>query len=723
MKTIVSLGVLLALTASDRAAAAANWASVRRTALRPPSFFTANQGQLPCLDQLGIRYYARTADCDVGFAPGRVFFNLKRGESAEVAPRHIARGVMFSLELGSGGSTPEALQPLSSYSNYFTGAASADWRTRVPHYATIRYREVFPGIDAVFFFGEDDGLTYEFLVAPGADPSQIELRYSDITQVKRLPQGGIVLCTAVGNVLDCRLRCLQVINEQPRVVAATYQITGPRSYGFTLLEPHDRTQTLIIDPTLHFSSYVGIGQFRSAAVDHAGNFYAAGGGGVDFPVTPGAYDTTHNSPDNSDVTVVKVAPNGTVVWSTFLGGSKEDYAYVCDVNRRGELYVSGRAGEGFPTTPGAYDPTFNGGAGNPVHTPADAFITKLSADGTRLIYSTYLGGSKNDIGRGIHVTPTGELVISANTGSEDFPTTPGVVLPKNPGGPSHGYVAKLSADGSELVFSTYLGTTNARNEFIFAVAEDKRGNYWFAGSTTGTDWGTLAMTPDAQQPSRGGGKNELYIGKLSADGTKLVYLSWFGGSSLEWIETEGLNDAQGNFYIAGQTLSKDFPTTPGAYQQVTRGFSDAFVAKFNVDGSLGACTLFGGESPKDESFWGPALDPKGNIYCAGLIRSDGLATTDAFQTKHQGEGDAFVAIFDPTMSRMLYGSYLGGTGHEKGRFVAVAPDGTAAYVVGHTSSPDYPVHKPPWSPEIGKFMAFVAKFDTADIARQPTSSE
>lgn len=464
-----------------------------------------------------------------------------------------------------------------------------------------------------------------------------------------------------------------------------------------------------MESTLRYSSAFSIGQFRAAVVDSEGNLYLAGGAGVDFPATPGAYDTDSNG--GGDVGVAKVDADGNLIWATYLGGPREDYAYVCAVNDIGELYVSGRAGEGFPTTSGAFDESFNGGVDNPVHDPADAFITKLSSDGSRLIYSTYLGGSGQDIGRAIHLHPTGEVVIAAGTESRDFPTTPDALLPENPGGRNHGYIAKLSADGSHLIFSTYLGTTNSSNEYIFSVAEDNRRNYWFAGSTKGTDWGSLTITPDAFQPERSSGQVEMFVGKLSLDGKKLVYLTWFGGSGAEWLETEGFNDASGNFYITGVITSPDFPTTPGAYQSRINVEHGGFVARINADGSLGASTVF------DSALWGPAIDSRGNIYCSGSTEMSGLATPEAFQTMHKGAGDAFLAVFDPTLSTLLYGSYLGGSEHEKGRFVAVLPDASAVYVVGHTSSTDFPLVNAPWNPELGSWRSFVAKFDLSDIIR------
>jgi Tol biopolymer transport system component len=167
-------------------------------------------------------------------------------------------------------------------------------------------------------------------------------------------------------------------------------------------------------------------------------------------------------------------------------------------------------------------------------------------------------------------------------------------MPNHPGGRVNGFISRLSADGSQLLFSTYLGTTNASMEFIFSLAEDEQGNYWFAGSTNGTDLGALQVTANALQPEHGGGDSDMYVGKISPDGRRLLYLTWLGGSGGELIETEGINDGQGNLYIAGWTSSADYPTTVGAYQrQYGGGLCDGFVTKISPDGHLVASTLLG----------------------------------------------------------------------------------------------------------------------------------
>jgi len=615
-------------------------------------FFVQNKGQVGSSDVL---YYAAGADSRVNFMKGQVFLEQIAAGARGSELAEVERDTII-VSVGDETAVPVAGDLLPSYSSYFFGSDRSGWHSKAGHARKIRYEDVYPGVDLEFSFTESGQLDSQYIFSPGA------LKY-----------GG------TGPVLSGSLR-------------------GEAS-----------AQASLIPMTLKFAGLASIGQWRTCVVDDAGSLYLAGDVGPDFPATAGAFDEEHGA--GADVGVMKLDAAGKVVWATFMGGPKEDYAYVSAVSKKRELYVSGRASVGFPTTEGAFDETFNGGVSNaPIHDEVDAFVTRISADGSSLIYSTYLGGSGQDIGRAIHLHPSGEVVITDNTSSKDFPTTPGALLETAPVGAYNGYVTKLNADGSDLIFSTYLGTENARNEFVFGVAEDLRGNYWFEGSTTGRDWGRLAITPDALQPTHGGGKNECFVGKISGDGKRLVYLSWLGGSDREWIETEGMNDSEGNFYIAGQTLSPDFPTTKGAYQTEKRGFSDGFVVKIGVDGSLQRSTRFGGDSPGDENFWGPALDPQGNVYCAGLMRSQGLATAGAFQTREAGKGDGFLAVFDPNLSQLLYGSYLGGSELEAARFVAVAPDGSAAYLVGHSGSSDFPVIKSPWSPELSVEMTFVGKF-------------
>jgi hypothetical protein len=405
-----------------------------------------------------------------------------------------------------------------------------------------------------------------------------------------------------------------------------------------------------------------------------------------------------------------------------IGGPSEDYAYVSAVNERGELYVAGRAGDEFPTTPGAFDRTFNGGRGGGPHEPTDAFVVKLSSEG-ELIYSTYIGGSGDDNGRAIHLLPSGKLIVAGgNTTSADLPTDegtlPGPVLNPRRGGVRDSWVAVVAEDGGSLDFLTYFGSRDDSSmrgdETIRAVGVDSDGNIWIGGATQGSD---LAPTPDAFQKRRGSphGTSEAYIAKLSMDGRRLVYFSWLGGDGEDEIETEGVSDAGGNFFVAGSTGSSDFPTTSGAFQSRRKGskgdgsfsVADGWVARIDHDGSLRVATLYGG-SAGPEGFFGPVVDLAGNIYATGRFRSSDLSiTTNAFQLSKAGSSghDAVLVVFTPDGKRLLYGSYFGGSGIDMGRHIGIHPDGRSVYVIGETNSTDLPLVRAPQPTPSGAFLA------------------
>ncbi|GEM_PF-1339148 len=691
--------------------------TIRQIQIFRQAYFIENQGQL---NNPEIKYYASFPNVDIGFAPGKIYFNIVRWR--EIEPQNpfddpewiFDGGLMYDLKIGNGDVSPQATDILSGYSNFFLGKNPQTWRTHVPHYNRIVYKDVYPGIDLTYFFDEHNQLTYEYLVSPYADVSPIELKFDAVKDILSVDSTQIKILTDMGEMKDGELVCYQMLDGIPRLVASTFRKTGKNSYRVELLDNYDHSRPLTIDPTVAFSTYWGTGpaQNRTVVIDSAGNIYMSGGTrSTDWPVTPGAYDTVHSGTGWQDVVSAKFDSNGNVIWSTFIGGPKEDYAYVSAVNGSGELYLAGRAGTGFPTTPGAFDNSFNGGhaVGN-VHTATDAFVAKLSPAGDQLLYSTYIGGNGNDNGRAIHLLPSGELIIGGgNSDSDNLPVTPGAYK-TSLGGQKDSWVAKLSADGSSLIFLTYFGPNNDNqgDETIRALGVDASGNIWIGGTTGGTDFVT---TPDAFQPIRGGGISEAYIAKLSSDGTSLIYLSWLGGSGFDEIETEGVVDSQGNFYVVGSTASPDFPTTPGAFQSTLRGGGNTFdgdgwVARINNDGTLGMATLYGGSNQGPEGFFGPVVDAAGNVYCTGRVQSnDCPITPDAFQSQYGGVKDAIIAIFSPDGTQLLYGSYCGGSEKDFGRHIGIHPNSSAIYIIGETFSNDFPLVNAPQTTPGGAFLA------------------
>lgn len=441
---------------------------------------------------------------------------------------------------------------------------------------------------------------------------------------------------------------------------------------------------------LRFATYWGSGpaDLRAIAFDPAGNVIAAGGSpNPDWPRTRPRFGPG----GGSDIVVGKWTPGGAQLWSVVIGGTGEDYAYVAATNAVGEIYVGGRSGPDFPTTPGAFTEKFSGGTGGGPHGPTDGFLLKLSPTGD-LLAATQLGGTSDDNIRAIEVLRSGKVAVAGgNTLSKDLPTDagelPGPVLKPHHGGRKDAFVAVFHPNLDKVDFVTYFGPNDddrrTGDETIRSLGEAPNGELWLGGTTWGTD---LQPTPDAFQKVRGAGK-EAYIARISSDGRELRYFSWLGGEGGDEIETEGTADEAGDFYVAGATTSRDFPTTEHAHQRElygSRGRMDGWVARISLDGSLGMATLYGGFS-SDEALFGAAVGPRGNVYAAGPFHSPDLVTTQgALQPRAPKPGgwdvNVGLVVFD-SEGRLQYATYLGGSGYDGSRHVAVHRSGTVAVAI------------------------------------------
>lgn len=410
-----------------------------------------------------------------------------------------------------------------------------------------------------------------------------------------------------------------------------------------------------------------------------------------MPVTPGAWQPRYAGDDpalghggvyGGDCYLARISPDGSrVLAATYFGGSKQERnVYGLALDSQGNVVITtATRSPNAPTTIGCFQPAFGGG-------PSDMLVAKLSSDLTRLIWCTYVGGSQDDFPRGgLTLDEQDDVYVVGTSNSPNFPTTPGVSQARL-NGPRDSAIVKLKADGSGLVFSTLLGGSG-EDDAIMGVCLDSAGYIYVAGHTRSTDF---PVTLGAAQ-GRAGGQSDGYLARLAPDASRILYATYLGGRGNEFAEHRPWLMPDRSLLLAGFCGSADFPTTTGAYQRKLHGTGDGFLVKLSPDGTTFVfSTLLGGSG--GDNFLMPSVDAEGNIWVVGNTSSrDFPVTPDALQTRFGGGSeDAAVARFSPDGTRLLYATYLGGRGDEMVRSIAFGPDG-AIYLVGSTSSPDFPV--------------------------------
>ncbi|MFB3894967.1 MAG: beta strand repeat-containing protein [bacterium] len=423
------------------------------------------------------------------------------------------------------------------------------------------------------------------------------------------------------------------------------------------------------------ANYLDLNWHGDIAVDKDGDVYISGRtNSSDFPTTPNAIDISFNGA--VDAFVSKLNSDGSILlYSTYLGGTGEDYGGGIAIDNSGNAYITGLTySSDFPTTPSAFDPSFNG--------VYDAFVSKLNADATELVYSTYLGGSTYDWGQDIAVDSSDNAYVTGFTYG-GFPVTPGAYDITHNGSYEDVFVTKLNADGSVLLYSTYIG--GSVMDYAMGIAIDGLGNAYLSGNAHSDDYPT---TPGAYDTSFNGGGSDVFITKLNPAGADLVYSTYLGGSSSDWGYGIAI-DNSGNAYVTGVTYSVDFPTTLGAFET---SYKSIFVSKLNANGTaLDYSTFLGGGGGGDAI----AVDDSGIAYITGWTSSPDFPTTsDAFDTSANGSYDAFVTKLIPVSSyvapgQLFYSTLLGGSGDDNAFGIALDTVGNA-YIIGDTNSLDFP---------------------------------
>jgi uncharacterized protein (TIGR03437 family) len=665
-----------------------------------PLSFEPNQGQAA----FTVQFVSRGSGYALFLAPGKVVLNLERQQPAPQAAS--VDTLRMSLIGANAKANAVGLAPQPGVVSYFIGNDPKKWRSGIPTYGKVEYPQVYPGVDLVFY-GNQRQLEYDFVVAPGADPSRIAWRI-DGARASVDAEGNLVLRASNGPATFKKPVLYQLDGDNKTNVEGRFAVAG-NQVRFRL-GSYDHSKALIIDPVLSYASYLAgsgtdnigwnldngpNGTSQGLAVDSAGSAYVTGYTySTDFP-TKNAYQSAKpgiNPGSRRSAFVTKFSPDGSsLVYSTYLGGSVNDEGYAIAVDSSGSAYVTGETNSpDFPATAGAYQPV---NVSN-----ISAFVTRLNSTGTALVYSTFLGGHSNAYATAIAVDSAGRAYIAgdennqctASSNQVCFPTTSGAVIGGNQTASSaqYAFVAAFDPTGAHLLYSTAFGSLDFQcangcgDTYGTGVAVDANGYFYLAGATQD---GMLPTTAGAYQTS---GAPEYptgsllyawrgYVAKLnpvtSPGGASLAYATYLGGHTANLGDfISGITiDSASNAYIVGYTNSSDFPVTNGAYQTVCgvngRECVGAHVTKLNPTGSAILWSTYVGGAESDGSdalhFTGPIqLDGKGNVYIMGQAGS-GFPLFNPVQTAGNG-GDAqmVVAELDPTGANLLFSTYIGSGG-------------------------------------------------------------
>jgi hypothetical protein len=647
--------------------------------------FIANEGQIE--DNL-VRFYARTYAGTVNVTEkGEMVYSLPHSPNPQSTIRNPQSETWTLKEtlVGASSVSVRGIDRAEAKVNYFIGNDKSKWKTNIPTYNTVSLGEVYRGIDLSL---KAYGKTMEkvFTVQPGADPKAINLKIEGASTLKINKEGELEIETGCGPVRLSKPLAYQEKNGQRDNVQVAYHLDGNR-YGFTV-NNFDKSLPLVIDPIIYITYLGGSTDdaIASIAADAAGHAYVAGRtNSINFP-TANAYESTYQG-GIYDVFVTKLSADlSSLIYSTYLGGTYQDEAYDIAVDASGNAYVTG-------LTNSADFPMWNAYDGTTIGYPSDydAFVTKLSADGSSLVYSTYLGGIGTDDGWGIAVDTTGNAHVTGRTRSSDFPTTGGAFDTTKNGVVADVFVTKFNSAGSALDYSTYLGGTDY--DLGFDIALDTSGNVYVTGWTDSIDFPTTA---GAYQTTYGGGSKDAFVTKIDpsqAGPNSLVYSTYLGGSLSEG-DKQGIDvDTAGNAYVVGATDSINFPTTPGAYQTTYGGggYTDGFITKLSADGSYLVYSTYLGGSDHDGCY-GIFLETGGTAIVAGETSSTDFPTTEyAVQPDNAGGQDTFGARLSPDGSWLVYAGYLGGSLDDYADPSPIATDGVGNfYMAGSTLSSDFP---------------------------------
>jgi len=712
---------------------------------RLPLTFEANRGQV----DPQVKFLAHGSGYSVYLTSGQMVLSLrpsaiKTGASAnstapaaspKAAPKPAppVRNAVIRINLVGANPNPavagENLQPGTV--NYFIGNDPKKWRTKIPIYRQVRYAGVYPGID-LLYYGNQSRVEHDFVIAPGADPRQIQMDVEGVGSLSLAANGDLVLHKGPDEVRLLAPTLYQEFHGMEVPVTGQYKVQNSTRVSF-LVGQYDKTMPLIIDPVLVYSTFLGgIGddEATAIAVDSAGSAYVTGWtNSSNFPVA----SQGGSLPGGQSVFLAKLDVSGSsLVYADYIGGSYEDCPIAITLDSYNDAFITGYSySNNFPTTGNAFQANVSGSP--------DVFITEVAPDGASLVYSTYLGGSTAQWPSGIGLDSTGDIYVDGTTWSLDFPLSsspyqPAVYPNVNNQYGYYGFLTKLTPDGSTLVYSTYYGgsqnvTQSCWNGSYYyncwpnpysstsELAVDTTGNAYVAGNTNTYDF---PVTAGAYQVTNATTGNQTVgvIGKFDPSGN-LLYSSYFeadAGNSNGYFNINALTvDANSSIIIVGYSYPwmYDLPLTTPNFCDPSQGenCSAGFITKFDPSGATLIYSTYL-ENGIDEWPQSVTVDANGNAYVFGKSGGgDQTQLVNPIEDYTNGE-DTFLEEVDPTGSIQLFSTYLGGYFDDEPGGIALDSTG-AIYVAGYTNSTDFPVTAAALQNSLGGgYDTFISKIGT-----------
>lgn len=675
--------------------------------------FVENRGQF----DPSVRFRADAGNAVLWFTEQAVFYHLSASQpiadeavgSTQIQnPQQFLNSdfhlVKVSFEGSSSNPQISGNEELSAKYNYFIGNDPANWQTSVPLFRKIEYRNLYEGISLVYY-GSDAFLEYDFQVAPGANPSQIRLKYEGIDNLTVTENGELELHTPLGIVIEDRPIVYQTTKSGKRTNIQTEYVVGTgNTVSFKLGHGYNPALPLVIDPVIRYSTLLGgsANDFgRNVAINTSGNAYIVGyTASSNFPLQS-AWDGTFSGggAGSYDAFLTKFKSTGdSLIFSTFFGGSTgEDKAFGIDIDQTGRICVTGSTGStDFPTM-NAFQASNAGGF--------DAFVVRFSINGDSLKLGTYLGGSGTDEGTDIALNSTNVIHIAGYTLSSNFPMAS--AYDNSLGGSKDGFVAKFASSGTTLSFSTYLGGSSGDD--LFGIALDGGDNFYVGGSSASNDFPKINFYDSSF--NGGAGAGDVVVAKFPAAGGTPLYATYIGGTADDGaldIAVDVLNRA----YVCGYTASSSYPIINYA-DSTFQGSFEGFVTRLSSAGtSLSYSTFLGGSL--NDFVNSIAVDGFGQAYVTGNTSStSAFPLVDAFRTNVVGTNDAFISCLNLAGNSFVYSTLLGGQFSDFGYGITVDVNtDSLAYIAGYTGSGDFPVVSPFQASISGSADAFLTKIST-----------